>query len=50
MLGKNLKIIGKSLFKFSSYSHPEIWEFQGVTQSSLVKDNNAKQCYSLLIL
>jgi hypothetical protein len=28
---KILKIMGKSLLKFSSYSHPEIWEFQGVT-------------------
>jgi phage terminase Nu1 subunit (DNA packaging protein) len=31
MLGKILKIKRKSLFKFSSYSHPEIREFQGVT-------------------
>jgi hypothetical protein len=30
-LGKILKIKRKSLFNFSSYSHPEIWEFQGVT-------------------
>jgi hypothetical protein len=30
-VGKNLKIIGKSLFKFFSYSHIEIWKFQGVT-------------------
>jgi hypothetical protein len=29
--GKFLKIKRKSLFNFSSYSHPEIWEFQGVT-------------------
>jgi hypothetical protein len=28
---KILKNMGKSLFKFSSYSHPEIREFQGVT-------------------
>jgi hypothetical protein len=28
---ENLKNYGKSLFKFSSYSHPEIREFQGVT-------------------
>jgi hypothetical protein len=30
-LGKILKIKRKSLFNFPSYSHPEIWEFQGVT-------------------
>jgi hypothetical protein len=28
---KMLKIMGKSLFRFSSYSHPEIWKFEGVT-------------------
>jgi hypothetical protein len=27
---ENSKIKRKSLFKFSSYSHPEIWEFRGV--------------------
>jgi hypothetical protein len=30
-VGQNFKIKTKSLFNFSSYSHPEIWEFQGVT-------------------
>jgi hypothetical protein len=30
-VGKILKIKSKSLLKFSSYSHPEIWKFQGVT-------------------
>jgi hypothetical protein len=30
-VGHNFKIKAKSLFKFSSYSHPEIWKFQGVT-------------------
>jgi hypothetical protein len=30
-VGKTFKIIGKSFFKFSSYSHLEIREFQGVT-------------------
>jgi hypothetical protein len=33
MSGKTLKIMEKSLFKFSSDSHPEIWEFQGVTHA-----------------
>jgi hypothetical protein len=32
--------MGKSLFKFSSYSHPEIQKFQGVTLS----------CYSRLVV
>jgi hypothetical protein len=33
-VGENFKKnYGKSLFKFSSCSHPEIWEFQGVTAS-----------------
>jgi hypothetical protein len=30
-VGRNFRIIGKLLFKISSYSHPEIWKFQGVT-------------------
>jgi hypothetical protein len=28
---KFLKIMKKSLFNYSFYSHPEIWKFQGVT-------------------
>jgi hypothetical protein len=29
---KNFKIMRKSLFNYSFYSHPEIWKFQGVTE------------------
>jgi hypothetical protein len=28
---KIFKIMRKSLFNYSFYSHPEIWKFQGVT-------------------
>jgi hypothetical protein len=33
---KILKIMRKSLFNYSLYSHPEIWKFQGVTRHHLV--------------
>jgi hypothetical protein len=32
-LGKILKFRLNRCLSFSSYSHPEIWEFQGVTQA-----------------
>jgi hypothetical protein len=32
-VGKNFKIKGNRCLNFSSYSHPEIWEFHGVTSS-----------------
>jgi hypothetical protein len=31
---KIFKIMRKSLFNYSLYSHPEIWKFQGVTNIS----------------
>jgi hypothetical protein len=37
MFGKFFEIKGNRCLNISSYSHPEIWEFQGVTGAQLTE-------------